>query len=119
MKWYLTKIVYRIFCGAGNHTAQFDEQLRLITAACEDEALEKALAIGRDGQDTFYNLDKQLVQWQFVNVTELYCLTEWVDGAEVYSCIKEVASAEAYTLLVNDKAAMMQQKQSRKLLKLI
>ena len=30
MKWYLAKIVYRIICGEGNHTPQFDEQLRLI-----------------------------------------------------------------------------------------
>ena len=32
MNWYLAKIVYRIICGQGNHTAQFDEQLRLIQA---------------------------------------------------------------------------------------
>ena len=35
MKWYLAKIIYRIICGEGIHTPQFDEQLRLIHA--EDE----------------------------------------------------------------------------------
>ncbi|MEJ0081220.1 MAG: DUF4288 domain-containing protein [Puia sp.] len=41
MSWYLTKIVYRIICGQGNHTAQFDEQLRLIEADNSQEAFEK------------------------------------------------------------------------------
>jgi len=31
MNWYLAKMVFRIICGEGNHTAQFDEQLRLIS----------------------------------------------------------------------------------------
>ena len=119
MNWYLTKIVYQIICGAGNHAAQFDEQLRLIAAPCEDEAMQKAVTVGRNGSDTFYNCNEQLVQWQFVNVSELYCLSEWVDGAEVYSCIHEVSSAHAYTTLVHDKALSLQQKQSRKLLNLI
>ena len=38
MNWYLTKIVYQIICGEGNHTAQFDEQLRLIAADDEQRA---------------------------------------------------------------------------------
>ena len=37
MNWFLAKIVYRIVCGKGEHTPQFDEQLRLIGA--EDEEL--------------------------------------------------------------------------------
>ena len=43
MKWYLAKIVFQIICGDGKHTAQFDEQLRLIAAADEDEAFGKTL----------------------------------------------------------------------------
>jgi hypothetical protein len=45
MNWYLTKIVYRIICGQGNHTAQFDEQLRLIQASSAQEAFEKSAAV--------------------------------------------------------------------------
>ncbi len=29
MKWYLAKLVFRIICGEGNHTPQFDEQFVL------------------------------------------------------------------------------------------
>ncbi len=119
MKWYLAKIVYRILCGDGNHTAQFDEQLRLITAATEEEAFEKATGIGRSEADTFYNNKQELVQWQFVNVPELYRLQHLIDGAEVYSRITEVDDAEGYTDFVNHKAAGILEKASHQLLNLI
>ena len=45
MNWYMAKIVFRIICGEGHHTPQFDEQLRLIGATNEEEAFEKAKAI--------------------------------------------------------------------------
>jgi len=41
MNWYLAKMVFRIVCGDGNHTAQFDEQLRLISAGSKEEAFHK------------------------------------------------------------------------------
>lgn len=41
MNWYVAKLVFRITCGNGNHPPQFDEQLRLISATCEKEALKK------------------------------------------------------------------------------
>ena len=46
MNWFMAKIVYRIICGEGDHTPQFDEQLRLIVADNEEEALKKGYAIG-------------------------------------------------------------------------
>lgn len=119
MKWYLAKLVYRIICGEGSHTAQFDEQLRLIAACNEDEAFEKATAIGSEEQETFYNLKQQLVRWQFVNVSELYHLSELIDGAELYSRINEVDDADAYITLVQRKAESIQQKHSHQLLNLI
>ena len=42
MNWYLTKIVFQIICGDGDHTPQFDEQLRLIRADKKEEALLNA-----------------------------------------------------------------------------
>jgi hypothetical protein len=119
MKWYLAKLVYRIVCGQGDHTAQFDEQLRLISATDENHAFEKAYSVGIDEGDTFYNDKKQLVQWQFVNVSELYHLTELIDGAELYSRINEVDDADAYINFVNRKAESILQKQSHRLLHLI
>ena len=53
MSWYLTKNVYRIICGQGNHTAQFDEQLRLIEADSSQEAFEKATELDRNNVGAF------------------------------------------------------------------
>src|SRR6478672_2052288 len=101
MKWYLAKIVYRILCGDGNHSAQFDEQLRLITADDAAEAFDKAMMIGQTEAETFYNNRQELVQWQFINVAELYLLQQLLDGAEVYSRITEVDDADGYINFVH------------------
>lgn len=119
MKWYLAKIVYRIICGDGAHIAQFDEQLRLIAARNETEAFNKACEFGKDEEETFHNQKQQLVQWRFINVSELYPLTELIDGAELYSRINEVEDAEAYLTFVNHKASSLLQKQTHQLLNLI
>ncbi|HEX9509849.1 MAG TPA: DUF4288 domain-containing protein [Puia sp.] len=104
MNWYLSKIVFRIICGEGQHTPQFDEQLRLITADNEQEAFEKAMLIGEKEQDGFYNHEQQLVQWKFVNVAELYKLSGLLDGAEVYSRIQETDDPDRYIEFTNKKA---------------
>ena len=119
MKWFLAKLVFRIVCGHGEHTAQFDEQLRLIAANNENHAFEKASTMGIDEGDRFFNQKQQLVQWQFVNVSELYYLSELIDGAELYSRINEVDDADAYINFVHRKAESIQQKQMHQLLNLI
>ena len=119
MNWYLTKIVFRIICGNGEHTPQFDEQLRLIAALNKEEALDKARIVGQNEQESFFNHQQELVQWQFVNVSELYYLSELIDGAELYSRINEVDDADAYINFVNRKAESIQQNQMHQLLNLI
>src|SRR5580692_7685077 len=119
MNWYLSKIVFRIICGDGQHTAQFDEQLRLITAADEEEAFEKAMTIGRQEQDGFYNHDQQLVQWKFINVAELYRLSGLLDGAEMYSRIQETDDPEGYINLANRRADHIRISGTHQLLQLL
>ena len=109
MTWYLAKIVYRIICGDGNHTSQFDEQLRLIEAGDENEALLKAVNIGRQEEETFFNKKEQLVRWQFVNVSELHVLSHLIDGAELYSQIKETEDGESYSRFIHHKAKLLYQ----------
>ena len=104
MSWYLAKTVFQIVCGDGNHTPQFDEQLRLIKANNKIEAVEKAQQVGRQEEETFYNQRQQLVQWLFVNVCEVYRLSDLIDGAELYSRIEERDNAEAYIAIVHEKA---------------
>ncbi|HEX5025270.1 MAG TPA: DUF4288 domain-containing protein [Agriterribacter sp.] len=108
MNWFLAKIVYRIICGDGDHTPQFDEQLRLIAAADDQEAFRRASSIGSQEEDCFYNNSEKLVQWKFVNVPELYRIAELIDGAELYSRIEEKDNGELYTELVHKKAASLE-----------
>ena len=119
MNWYLAKIVFRIICGDGMHTAQFDEQLRLIEAKDENEAFSKATALGKKDEDAFYNHQQKLVQWQFINITELYKISAFIDGAELYSRVQEADNATLYIELLNTKAAQLQFGSTRKLLQLI
>ena len=119
MQWYLTKIIFQIICGNGNHTPQFDEQLRLILADDETQALLKARKLGEDEQDLFLNEQNDLVRWKFIDVTDLYKLSTMIDGAEIFSRIEEYDHADAYIELVHRRAVQLQQTESRKLLQLI
>jgi hypothetical protein len=118
MNWYLAKIVFQIICGNGEHTPQFDEQLRLVSASTKDEAFLKAQQMGKKAEETFFNSKQQLVQWQFINVSELYHLSELIDGAELYSRIEEKDNAVQYIQVVNHKADSIIYSSSHQLLQL-
>ena len=102
MNAYLAKIVYRIVCGNGNHTPQFDEQLRLVYAGDDEEATRIAIEIGKNEQHSFLNQKQNLVRWQFINIADLIRLERF--GAEVFSVIKEPVNAEVYIDYVHKKA---------------
>ncbi len=108
MNWYLTKIVYQIICGEGSHTPQFDEQLRLISATDEHDAFSKAQRIGVLEEENFFNQQQQLVKWKFINVCELYKISELIDGAEMYSRIQEADDADRFIEMVHSKAEYIQ-----------
>ncbi|MBC8035319.1 MAG: DUF4288 domain-containing protein [Chitinophagaceae bacterium] len=104
MNWYLTKLVFRIVCGAGEHIPQFDEQLRLITAYDEKEAFDKAFHLGKQEEDSFINSRNEIVQWLFINISEMKSLGSLSDGLELYSRIEEKDSAAHFINCVNRKA---------------
>jgi hypothetical protein len=104
MNWFIAKMVFRIISGDGNHTAQFDEQLRLINAENEDEAFEKARQIGREEEDSFMNQKNQMVKWSFINIPELNRLPSLSDGVEIYSKVNEYDNAKGFIETVNKKA---------------
>ena len=119
MNWYLAKIVFRIICGDGEHTPQFDEQLRLVHASDKEEAFNKIRQKGIEEEESFFNNRQQLVQWKFINVSELYKLGEMIDGAELYSRIEERDDADAYSDIVNRKASGIIHSDTHLLLQLI
>jgi hypothetical protein len=105
MNWYLAKIVYQIICGDGYHTAQFDEQLRLVSATNHLHAYNKASDIGIGEEDNFLNNVNKPVTWKFIGVAEIYPLDKLVDGAEMYSKIHEDDDASSYIRTVHLRAA--------------
>ncbi|MCL6524940.1 MAG: DUF4288 domain-containing protein [Thermoflavifilum sp.] len=105
MKWYLAKLVYRIVVGDGHHQAQFEEQLRLIIAANQQEAIQKARQIGKSSEQTFENVHHQLVQWRFLDISELYLIPQIEDGMELYSHIEEPDFPDNYLKLLKHKSA--------------
>lgn len=104
MNWYLAKMVFRIICGDGQHTAQFDEQLRLVAAGSKEEAFHKAQLLGGKEEELFFNQRQQLVQWQFISVSELYPLIDLIDGVELYSRIEETEDPDSYLKFIHAKA---------------
>ena len=109
MNWFLAKLVFRIFCGNGNHTPQFDQQLRLIYADDELHAFHKARLLGEGDCATNVAEAKVDVKWRFIDVTELHPLTGFTDGTEIYSIIKEEADAELYIRTVKKTATQLLQ----------
>lgn len=104
MKWYLAKLVYRIICGDGSHTPQFDEQLRLVAADDELHAFQKARLLGHREQDNFLNASDKPVHWKFIDVAEMHELSNLNDGVEIYSRISEEEDATQYIKLVKLRA---------------
>jgi hypothetical protein len=107
MNWYVAKIVFRIISGEGHHDAQFDEQLRLISAESDKQAFEKAARLGQICQDSFMNSDRQQVRWEFIDVAEINQLSELTDGAELYYQIQEPADADLYMAWAHHKSALL------------
>lgn len=107
MNWYVAKIVFRIVSGDGHHHAQFDEQLRLISADDEQHAFEKASHIGLQNQDRFLNNQSQPVQWQFIDVAEINLINELTDGAELYYQIHEAPDADLYVAWAHHRSALL------------
>ena len=104
MNWFLAKMVFRIVCGDGNHQAQFDEQLRLIAAHDAKEAFAKAKQIGESEEDSVVNKNNELIKWKFINVSELYSLSENAHGAELYYKILEPRDVHEYVQMIHQQA---------------
>ncbi len=115
MNWYLAKMVYRIIIG-GDNTCQFEEQLRLITAHTPLAAFEKAYHIGSTETKELGNAVQSLVHWKFVDVTELYRINQYSDGAEIFSSMRELENATIAEELIHKRAATVKSNIQQQLL---
>lgn len=104
MSKYIAKIVFQIISGKGEHRPQFDEQLHLIEAKDDKEALKKARVKGRGEEDSFLNEKKEAVKWQFIDVVDLLEIKDMSDGSQIYSRIEEADDASHYINIAKQKA---------------
>jgi hypothetical protein len=110
MNWFVSKIIFQIISGNGDHRPQFDEQLRLIQAENEMQAFEKAVNIGRVEEQEFINTKHDKVYWKFINISELYLLPDLRDGIELHYTIHEVEDGDYFISCLNYKASQIQKK---------
>lgn len=114
MKWFIGKLVFSVTTGNGNHTPQFDEQLRLIEAQDLNQAFIKARLIGGREEQAFMTEDLNAVRWQFIDVSDLKELSEFSDGMELYSRIHETENAETHITFIQHCAERILQQSSIK-----
>lgn len=107
MNWYLAKMVYRIYCG-NNDSSQFEEQLRLISSVSAAEAFAKAQEIGRS-ETSADGMMSPVVQWKFINVSEIYQINQFIDGAEIFSSLKVQENGSLYEHMTNKRAELLRQ----------
>ena len=109
MNWYIIKLVFRVVSGTGDHTPQFDEQVRLIDARNPNEAFLKARMIGGREEDAYLSDDFNAVRWQFIDVCELKEIREFTDGMELCSRIHETDNALSYIDYIHHRAEAIEQ----------
>jgi len=108
MNWYIAKLIFQIESTEAKNQSQFDEQIRLIEAATEQEALQKSMSLGEQEQHILPDGSRNSVRWNFVHVTELFKLNQLADGAEIYYKITEPENPKRYLDSIAKKAKLIQ-----------
>ncbi|MDO9375670.1 MAG: DUF4288 domain-containing protein [Ferruginibacter sp.] len=109
MNWFIAKLVYQVTCGAGDHTPQFDEQIRMIQADDHLHAFHKARLIGDAEGRHPASISKANVVWRFIDVIDLVPIILNMDGAEINSRVYEEEDAEMYIRTAQRKARQLLQ----------
>ena len=104
MEWYLVKLVYKINYATLLKENTFDEQIRLIYAEDDLHAFQKARLIGHKEANSFQKESSALIEWKFVDVSELHPINIWVDGAEMFSIKLSCKNADEYIRETQKKA---------------
>jgi len=107
MNWYLAKLVYRINYSNTECPGEFDEQLRLIVAEDDLHAFQKARLLGDKEGYMQVNANCLLVQWKFIDVSELHKMDTLTDGAEMYSQISIQENADTYIRNIRERALQL------------
>ena len=107
MNWYIAKLVFSINHQSKHAPTQFDEQLRLIDAKDNLEALMKARMLGIKNESTYTDENEIEVTWSFVDVIELREINMLEDGMEIHSRIDEHDAFDKYTDFVKHRGQLL------------
>lgn len=107
--WYFAKLIFAIQHPQHPSPTQFDEQLRLIAATDQMEALIKARMLGIKEERTYTNEQELEVSWSFVDVIELREVSDFTDGMEICSRIDEHEATNTYTTYVKHRGQLLVQ----------
>ncbi len=110
MQRYLVKLMFNINIDNGNHASQFDEQIRIVEAYSLESAFQKARIIGKKEEEIFINNENKMVNWQFIDVLDVYELESLKDGEQVYSTTHENTERHSFINYVRQKAMLIQAK---------
>ena len=69
-----------------------------------ESALDKSRRFAKDETSQVSN-SCLAVKWKFVNVTEIYRINNYIDGAEIFSQLSEADNGDIFEEKVNRKAA--------------
>lgn len=108
--FYIARLVYEIQVQHQQENFQFDEQVVLIEAASEAQALVQAKLLGVKNEFTTGGNQTAEVQWNFIDVIDLKPFTLLSNGIEICSKIEEHPEGNAYTRFVKTKAHSLEEK---------
>jgi len=110
MQRYLVKLMFNINIDNGVHASQFDEQIRIVEAYSLEAAFQKARTIGKKEEEIFINNESKMVNWQFIDVSDIYELESLKDGEQVYSTTHENTERTSFINYIRQKAMVIQAK---------
>lgn len=108
MKKYIAKLMFNINIDNGKNAHQFEEQTRIIESQNIDSAFHKAWSVGKNEEEAFINNENKKVNWQFIDVVELYEIESYTDGEQMCSTTHENKERNSFIDYVKHKAMLLQ-----------
>ena len=88
MKWYVAEVIIRCRVGkASKRRTLYDRQIKVLRAATDEVAYDRALELGRAENQSYKNSAGEKVSWEFLGLGNLELLHEKTisDGTEIHS----------------------------------
>lgn len=97
-QWYSARVQLVAIVEPGRANSVMDS-IHVFRASDWDDALRRAVALGRGHEQEYVNADGDRVQWRLREVLSLDLIrADDIDGAEVHSAISDVTADDALSL---------------------